>query len=588
MRDQPIGYFDQPGQPFSSAFAYTTEGRDLDRSGLLLARGPAAKSRPLNTTRASTLTTAHDARLFTAVVRGHDTVSFTWKVPLEPPIASVAADRVLDAASVKQARGELSHLWNTEEDGMMGISVPESKVVATYRAAITEMLASRYNSAAGWVQASNKLQYQAFWLRDAAMETQALDLAGLHAQAAANLAFMDTFQQPDGLFISRAGQYDGLGQALWVLDQHAQLTDDPAYAAAQLDRVDAAVNWLSRITASDPLGLLPPSNPGDDELAYGHITGDNLWAAAGLRSAIADAKLAGREDLAARWRMVDDRFEASLDRAIAVAVTRAGHIPPVLDATNGQDWGNYYAAYPVEVMAATSPSVRATLAWARIHMIQGLPTYYNGRSLHDYLGFSIFQTELKAGDVSRAIAGLYAELDHTTSTDAGWEWDISPFGYRGTPVDLAPHGTFAADYVALLRNLLVAEEPNGNITLLTGASPAWLAPGEHITVTAAPTARGSISFTERSTGHGETLSWNGSLMADTRLTWALPAWAKHIRVSGGTLVDGSAIVLPASSGSLTATFDGRRPAQSYALAVASLNRAYRAHGQTAPLVPETR
>jgi len=84
------------------------------------------------------------------------------------------------------------------------------------------------------------------------------------------------------------------------------------------------------------------------------------------------------------------------------------------------------------------------------------------------------------------------------------------------------------------------------------------------------------------------LSWNGSLTAGTRLTWALPAWARHIRISGGTLVGGSVIVLPAGSGSLTATFDGRRPAQSYALAVASLNRAYRAHGQAAPLVPETR
>ncbi len=160
---------------------------------------------------------------------------------------------------------------------------------ATYRAALTEILSSRYRTPSGWVQGVNKLQYQAFWIRDAALETDALDLAGLHTQAAQNLAFMDTLQQPDGLFISRVGQYDGLGQALWALDQHAQLAQDPAYAAAQLARIGAAVDWLSAVTATDPLGLLPAGDPHDDELAQGHITGDDLWAAAGLRSAIADA-----------------------------------------------------------------------------------------------------------------------------------------------------------------------------------------------------------------------------------------------------------------------------------------------------------
>jgi hypothetical protein len=48
---------------------------------------------------------------------------------------------------------------------------------------------------------------------------------------------------------------------------------------------------------------------------------------------------------------------------------------------------------------------------------------------------------------------------------------------------------------------------------------------------------------------------------------------------------GSSIVLPASSGSLTVSFAGRRPAVSYAAAVAGLNAEYRAHGQAPPLVP---
>ncbi len=596
VKAQSVGGYEQPGQPFSDAFHYTVAGRDLDRSGLLLARGPAAPSSPLATPARSTLTAPHDGRVFSARLAPHGSVSFTWQIPLQPPPTGAAADRALDGMPLGAARAALRSLWAGQEAGMMRIDVPETKVDATYEAAIAEMLESRYLTPAGWEQSPNRLQYRAFWIRDAAIETQALDLAGLHAAAAQNLSFIDAFQQANGLFISQAGQYDDWGEALWALAQHAALAGEPGYAAAQLPRFAAAIGWLSAVSANDPLGLLPASNPDDNELAYGHITGDDLWAAAGLRSAIAAAMLAGQSaggastaaqasaDLAA-WRAVDERFEAALDRAIAAAVAREGHIPPVLDAKGGQDWGNYWAAFPVPVLDPRTPAVAATLKWARAHMAEGLPTYLGGRELHDYLGFRIFQTELAAGDPSDAVAGLYAELAHTTATDGGWETGIAPYGGRASATNLAPHGTFAAEYVALLRNMLVSDTPAGGVRLLAGASPAWVAPGQCIAVTAAPTDHGEISFAERSTRRGETLTWRAALAAGTPLSWALPWWARDARIAGGDAVHGGAIALHGDAGTVTVTFGGHRPAQSYARTVAALNAAYRAHGHPAPLVP---
>ena len=579
-----VGFYEQPGQAFFPTFSYLTAGRDLDRSGLLMARGPAFPSHELPTSSAPDSPTApHDARLFATTLKAHGHISLTWQIPLSPPAAGADSDRMLESLSPAAALTRLRGMWSAEEAGMMRIQLPEAKVSDTYRAALTEMLESRDRTAAGWVQGSNKLQYQAFWIRDAAIVTQALDLAGLHRQAAEDLSFMDGFQQPDGLFISRSEQYDGLGQALWALSEHAQLTGSASYAAAQLGRMQAAIDWLSSATEGDPLGLLPAGNPNDDELAFGHTTGDDLWAAAGLRSAVEDARLAGREDLAAAWQGIDERFEASLDRAIATAYARAGHIPPDIEATGGQDWGNYYAAYPVQVLSSSSPAVRSTLSWARAHMVEGLPTYDDGRSLHDYLGFPIFQTELADGETSRAIAGLYAELIHTTSTDNGWEWDVAPFGDRDSSVDLAPHGTFAGDYVALLRNMLLTESGDG-IVLLSGASPAWLAPGQHLSVSAAPTSHGPISFTEHSNARGETLTWKSSLTPGTPLSWRLPPWARDVHIAGRPVV-GSSIALPTRSGTLTVQFTGVRPRQSYAASVTDLDRAYRAHGRRAPLEP---
>lgn len=583
----PLGTYYQPGQPFSPNFAYSLDGRDVDRSGLLLARGPAAQSRAVSASPSDEPDAIHAARLFTLRLPAHRQASLTWKIPLEPPPADADSDRALSALSPTAARAQLARLWASQEAGMMGISTPEAKVDATYRASIAEILDSRLLTSAGWEQTPNRLQYQEFWIRDAAIETQALDLAGLHAAAQQNLAFFDAFQGADGLFLSQPEQYDSLGQALWAIGQHAELTRDAGFAAAQLPRIQAAISWLDSVSAGDPLGLLPAASPDDNELASGHITGDDLWAAVGLRAAIADAELAGQPALAQEWQAVDKRFESSLDAAIESAFAREGHIPPVLDAAGGYDWGNFWAAYPDEVLSPQAPAVEATVAWAQAHMDQGLSTYADGRDLHDYLGFRVFQTELEAGDAAAATSGLYAELAHTTSTDGGWETLPAPFVSRSSTTNLSPHGTFAAEYVALLRDMLIQEAPGGEILLLAGASPAWLGPGQHIGVSAAPTAAGTISFTESSSATAETLSWHGDLAAGTQLRWALPAWARDARLPDGRPA-GSSVALEGDSGSLTVQLSGTRPAQSYARTVAALNAEYRAGGRPAPLVAAAR
>jgi hypothetical protein len=579
-----LGSYEQPGQAFSEAFSYSFDGRDIDRSGLLLARGPRAGGSPVATPlEPSSQTAPNDQRIYVATLRPHRKVRFTWQIPLDPPAAGAEADSSLDSMPLPAARAALVAFWQRQEATMTRIDVPERKVSATYDAAMTQILQSRLLTSVGWMQMPNRLQYQAFWIRDAAIATDALDLAGLHLQAEQNLAFFSAFQEPNGLFISQSGQYDELGQALWAIGEHAELTRDPAYAAAQLPALTAAIQWLQNASESDPLGLLPAADPKDNEMLYGHITGDDLWAVDGLREAVDTARLAGQEALAQSWQQIDERFEVSLDDAIESAFVSVGHIPPALDQPGGQDWGNYGASFPEQVLSPGSPAVVATLAWGAEHSIDGIPTYGEGAQLQGYLGFRLFETYLAAGERGAAVAGLYAELAHTTSSDEGWELIAAPPGPRASKTDLAPHITFAAEYVAMLRNMLVREAPNGAIELLAGASPAWLAPREHVTVTRAPTDLGTISFTERSTRHGESLTWSGNVEPGTPVLWVLPPWAQRVRVAGARA--GRVLTLHGRSGSLHVTFSGHRPQQSYADAVAALDRSYRADGEAAPIVP---
>lgn len=582
-----VGHFEQLGETFDPGWVYAFDGRDVTREGELLLRGPRAPARAL-VTAGDALTSPHAKRAYTAPLAAHGHTSWTWQIPLDPPIAGAAADKALDAAPLARARAAFTGLWRRQEAGAMRVQLPESRIADVYRESLTNILVARYRSSAGWVQAVNKFQYQAYWLRDSSVMTVALDQAGLHAPAAQNLGLLPVWQQPDGLFISQPGEYDGIGQALWEMDQHAVLGDDDAYAGSVLGPVGAAVGWIAQQSAADPDGLLPPSSTNDDEqMTNARITGDEIWAAVGLRSAVSIARLAGRPDLVAAWEAVDKRFEASLHAALAADQAANGHITPALDIPAGLNWGNYELDYPREIVAPHSPEVTNTIAWERAHSSQGLPGYICRRCMHDYMGFPIFQTELNRGgpSVAGAVAGLYAETVHTTATGAGWE--DGPVGTRSRRivVNLAPHGTFAGQYISLLHNLLV-DDRGGEVRLLAGVAPAWMAPGDRIRVTRAPTRAGLITFTLHATRGGGTLRWSLTRFAGrrARLAWALPYWVHRATARHGRRVTGT-IELRGDRGTMQLRWSARRPRQSLGRAIRELDRDYTRAGEPAPLHP---
>ncbi len=574
------GYSGQLSEPFDPAWVYSMQGRDVVRDGLLLARGPQARAWMLPTPASTALQAPHDKALYTRRLAPGKSVAWTWQIPLQPQAQSTVADSTLDAVSLDAARAQLLALWRSQEAGMTQISVPEARVNQVYEANVAQILQSRYLSPSGWVQTVNRLQYESYWIRDSAAETVALDDVGLHAAAAQNLAYLSDWQQPDGLYISRPGQQDGVGQALWELAEHAELTQSPAYADSQIPNVTAAVDWIAQVSAADSMGLLPPSTVADDEFVVGgHITGDNLWAAVGLRSAIELAVLSGREDLVGAWQAVDNRFEAALDQAVDRDAARAGHITPALDVSKGYDWGNYNASYPLPIISPNSPQVLATVAYALSQSREGIATYA-GVLLHDYLGFPIFETELDGGNAAGALKGFYAELAHTTAPGYGWE--DAPWGSRISQLNLAPHGTFAAQFVTMLRNMLVRDDANA-VVLLSGVSPAWMHPGQSIKVSDAPTHHGVISFKLTTTTRGARLSWSSSIPAGTEIYWQLPYWVHQARTQTGRLVSDALRLAP--SGSVTLRFAARLPRRSAALAVAALDSSYRRAGLRAPIVP---
>jgi hypothetical protein len=304
-----------------------------------------------------------------------------------------------------------------------------------------------------------KLRYHAFWLRDASIMTQALDLAGLHREAGENLAFFDRWQHADGQFISRAGQLDGHGQAMWAIGEHALRSGERTFAREVLPSLARAV--------------------------------------AGLQAAVGVARLLGDDERVQAWSEALETLARTVRERVAVAAARnGGAIPPALDRDGGRDWGNLWAAWPAPVIDPTSPLVTATLARSREHFREGLATYGEFHNLHHYLGFRVWQTELLRGEQARVVAGLYDSLAHTTNTSGGFETGVRPYARRSVDDNLAPHGWFAAELVALLRNMLVREFGDG-IELFSAMPGRWLEPGRPTVVRGAATTLGKVGVTLR-------------------------------------------------------------------------------------------
>jgi hypothetical protein len=579
------GLYTQPGETFSPVARYAFDGRALLRDGLavyLFPKGPpgAARTlllRPDGGTGEPSMRTAFGRADYRIALRPRARARLDFVVPATPPPAGGSAYAALAAASPAGVRADTVTGWRAVVGRALSLRLPESVVDDTYTASLVNAAMARYPQPDGaWVQAVNELQYHAFWLRDAAAISWMFDLVGLHDLATENLRFFRRWQRRDGLFISRPGQYDGLGQALWAFGQHAQRSGGAAFAREVLPSVERAMDWLEAQRTGDG-SLMPFTEISDNEATAGRLAGDNLWAVAGAREAVGIARLAGEEQLAARWSTGAEALAASVRGAAlaAAARTAGGSLPPTLDSGSGTDFGNLQLAFPTGVFAPDEPVVTATLRRARARFREGLATYRLGARpflLHGPLGFRVWETELARGRQRRVVQGLYDSLAHTTATRGGFELARG----RSIGQNLSPNGWWAAEYVTLLRNMLVREDGT-DLVLLSAVPPRWLRGRRPVVVRGAPTLRGRVDLTLRPRPGGARLNWRvRDLKPGTGLRWPVPAWASKVR-SAALLPGGREIALRGASGRVSVRWK-LGPASAdprYARSVAAVRRRYR-------------
>ena len=509
-----IGQFHQPGETFSKEWTYSCEGDAFLRDGravYLFPRQPPPRlsltlrshynrERALVATKLDIEpTTPTSAAAYTVTLAPGESRSLDFLMPLEPVLAGTPEFAKLGAASFGDAHREVVAFWHGMLGRGMAIELPETKTSDTFRASLVYSLLVLNVVDGQFVQTVNQFQYHRFYLRDSADFVRMYDATGYSDIAEQVLSLFPSRQEPDGNFLSQPGQYDGWGEALWAFGEHYRRTRDLRFAERVYPLAVRAVDWLIKARAADPLHIIPMSDVKDNEHVAAHLTGYNFLALDGLKSAIELAQATRHADDARRFQKEYDDYRASFFRLLDTATQEnGGYIPPSLDSKGwkGTDWGNLLAVTPEPVLDAHDPRVTETLRHVQARYQEGIATYTepdDGQFLHHYLTIKNTLTELVRGDDEQVIREFYAELLHTSSTHAGFEYSIRPWGSRDFEGNLAPHGWFAADYRNLLRNMMVREEGD-TLHLLSAVSPEWIAKGKSIRVERAPSYFGPVDF----------------------------------------------------------------------------------------------
>jgi hypothetical protein len=341
--------------------------------------------------------------------------------------------------------------------------------------------------------------YRALFVVDGAFLLETAAMLGAGDQARNGVAYLLTFQQPDGQIKVISRFYPGAhteqfhkenGICIWTCLRQAQLTQDKAWLASvwpQLTRVAESIRQMRQRTLSNdsPLddGLIPPGYAdggiGGVEYEYTNV----YWNLIGLRAFIAGARWLGRLDEAAAWQKEYDSFATAFRRAAArdMKTDPQGnrYLPIRMD---GQDlaqraqWGFCHAVYPGQLFGKDDPLVAGNLAMLRATERQGMVygTGWDATGIWTYFASFYAHAWLWQGNGSKAVDLLYAFANHAAPLLV-WREEQSLKGEKFKKVGDMPHNWASAEFVRLAVHLL-AMDRGDELHLFEGLPPAWTKP----------------------------------------------------------------------------------------------------------------
>jgi len=414
--------------------------------------------------------------------------------------------------SVETARKELDktiHYWKEEAALPLDrIQVPDSSVQGLLDSCIRNIYQARELRNGQPAFQVGPTCYRGTWAADGPFILEAVTYLGRGQEARAGLELqVEKDEGPGGLEFSKK-----CGLRLWMILRHWQLTGDTRWLEKTWPIVQSNVENIieyRRMTMTDPsqanYGLMPIGF-GDGGLGGRHREYTNVyWTLAGLKAAIEMAEVL-KKPVISVWKTEFANYWGHFEKARNRDKLRDEHgneyVPVTMKGEQQQlpqrgAWAFLQSIHPGRVFEPDDGLMQGTLAMLDAHQREGLifGTGWDPAGIWNYAGSFYGHAHLWLGHGRKAAATFYAFANHACPLLC-WREEQNPLGERDRYIGDMPHNWASAEFIRMVRHMLVLERGR-ELHLLEGMPSGWSQAGDVIRLTDIPTSFGPVSLSVR-------------------------------------------------------------------------------------------
>ncbi len=369
--------------------------------------------------------------------------------------------------------------------------------------------------------------YARSWIRDGAMEAEALLQLGHADEVREFLRWYAGFQAPDGQIpccVDGRGadwtpEHDSIGAFVYALAEYYRYTRDAGFVHELWPTVVRAIDRLTALRAErmtpayrEPgreayFGLLPESISHEGYSGHPvHSYWDDFFALRGLKDAVTLALVVGDDERVGTYAGLRDQFRATLLASIERTMADHGidYLPGSVELGDFDPTSTSIGIVPGgELERLPAAAVRRTYDryWAEIEQRrQGNwgGTAYSPYELRNVATFVRLGQRARALDLLGYLMGGRRPATWNQWAEVVW---IDPASPRF--IGDMPHTWVGAGFVQAFRNMVAYErESDQALVLGAGLDPGWVTTEPGVSVARLPTHWGSLDFSARRTGPG--------------------------------------------------------------------------------------
>jgi hypothetical protein len=421
----------------------------------------------------------------------------------------------ISAQEFESKEAEVAKRWEEWLAPATRFEVPERRVMEAYRAWLTYSLINA-DTVNGYIEPHDGTGfYDEMFGNSVSVHTMALDMYGLHDYAAKILDMQRHFQQTNGLYTQVCGLTDP-GGFLVGLARHYRMTADKTWLERVKLNIINQCNWSIAQRQKTPTtgvtrGLIK-FRPYNDYVAEVYNYLGNVWCAQGLAETAAALETIGAPE-AKNIAVEAQKYRKDiLDSMEAAAFKHQGQtlLPLEPDTHRMLKLERYKGAGYYCLSASPLLGIGFLSAWdkpttlyldaleKRGGLIAGLCEFETGID-HAYT-YGYLLNALRRGEPRKTLLGFYSMLAFGMTRDTYSPVEVTMIETGENHLTL-PHLYSCTEQLRLLRALLITDE--GNELKLGEAIPRqWLEPGKKVSVKAAPTEFGNVSYEIRAREDG--------------------------------------------------------------------------------------